>query len=176
MLFEVSYHRQMTTDNTWTFITHETLIICTSNGHIKYQPMSFRTQFNRTSELTGAEKEYFNFNLNWNWMSRILQPDWMVFRILFECELFSKLGAINLNYLWVWPGFSDEKSMRSGLNLCMMAQKARPSLHASVMLVMLTPGYPLVTWWHQVSSPATPVTNILQLNLCSHVIMIQLHD
>ncbi len=39
----------------------------------------------------------------------------------------------------------------SGLNLCMTAQNASPFLQDVVMLVILTPRYPLVTSLHQVT-------------------------
>ena len=51
-------------------------------------------------------------------------------------------------------------SMRSGLNLAMMAQKARPDLQALVKSVMSTPGYPEVTWRHHCCKAATPVWSI----------------
>ena len=82
-----------------------------------------------------------------------------------------KLPISDFNWTWhldthlsVWPGFRDEKSIKSGLNLWMMAQNPRPSLQDSVMLMIFTPGYPWVTLWHQTSRPAAPVTNIVSWN------------
>ena len=62
--------------------------------------------------------------------------------------------------------FKLSKSSRSGLNLAIIAQKARPDLHEEEKSLTDTPGYPEVTCLHQCNRAGTPVCNMSSLD-CS---------